>query len=119
MVYVISQNGQPLMPTENHAKVRILLKNNKAKVIKRCPFTIQLAYDSTNYTQDITLGVDSGSKHIGLSATTRSKVLFESDVELRNDIVNLLSIRRQNRRTRRNRKNHYRKPRFNHRRRKE
>ena len=119
MVYVISQNGQPLMPTENHAKVRILLKNKKAKVIKRCPFTIQLAYDSTNYTQDITLGVDSGSKHIGLSATTRSKVLFESDVELRNDIVNLLSTRRQNRRTRRNRKTRYRKPRFNNRRRKE
>ena len=119
MVYVISQNGQPLMPTENHAKVRILLKNKKAKVIKICPFTIQLAYDSTNYTQDITLGVDSGSKHIGLSATTRSKVLFESDVELRNDIVNLLSIRRQNRRTRRNRKTRYRKPRFNNRRRKE
>ena len=119
MVYVISQNGQPLMPTENHAKVRILLKNKKAKVIKKCPFTIQLAYDSTNYTQDITLGVDSGSKHIGLSATTRSKVLFESDVELRNDIVNLLSIRRQNRRTRRNRKTRYRKPRFNNRRRKE
>jgi N6-L-threonylcarbamoyladenine synthase len=118
MVYVISQNGQPLMPTENHAKVRILLKNKKAKVIKRCPFTIQLAYDSTNYTQDITLGVDSGSKHIGLSATTRSKALFESDVELRNDIVNLLSTRRQNRRTRRNRKTRYRKPRFNNRRRK-
>ena len=119
MVYVISKNGQPLMPTENHAKVRILLKNKKAKVIKTCPFTIQLAYDSTNYTQEITLGVDSGSKHIGLSATTKSKVLFESDVELRNDIVNLLSARRQNRRTRRNRKTRYRKPRFDNRRRKE
>lgn len=118
MVYVISQNGQPLMPTENHAKVRILLKNKKAKVIKRCPFTIQLTYDSTNYTQDITLSVDSGSKHIGLSATTRSKVLFESDVELRNDIVNLLSTRRQNRRTRRNRKTRYRKSRFDNRKRK-
>ena len=119
MVYVISKNGQPLMPTENHAKVRVLLKNKKAKVIKTCPFTIQLAYDSTNYTQEITLGVDSGSKHIGLSATTKNKVLFESDVELRNDIVNLLSIRRQNRRTRRNHKTRYRKPRFDNRRRKE
>ena len=107
------------MPTENHAKIRILLKNKKAKVIKRCPFTIQLAYDSTNYTQDITLGVDSGSKHIGLSATTKQKVLFESDVELRNDIVNLLSTRRQNRRTRRSHKTRYRKPRFNNCRRKE
>ena len=119
MVYVINKNGQPLMPTENHAKVRILLKNKKAKVIKTCPFTIQLAYDSTDYTQDISLGVDSGSKHIGLSATTKSKVLFESDVELRNDISNLLSTRRQNRRTRRNRKTRYRKPRFDNRKRKE
>ena len=119
MIYIISKNGQPLMPTENHAKVRILLKNKKAKVIKRCPFTIQLAYDSTNYTQDITLGVDSGSKHIGLSATTKDKVLFESDVELRNDIVDLLATRRQNRRTRRNRKTRYRKPRFDNRKQKD
>lgn len=119
MVYVISQNGQPLMPTENHAKVRILLKNKKAKVVKRCPFTIQLMYNSTTYTQDVTLGVDSGSKHIGLSATTKDKVLFESDIELRNDIVDLLSTRRQNRRARRNRKTRYRKPRFNNRRRKD
>ena len=37
MVYVISKNGQPLMPTENHAKVRVLLKSKKAKVIKTCP----------------------------------------------------------------------------------
>ena len=119
MVYVISKNGPPLMPTENHAKVRVLLKSKKAKVIKTCPFTIQLAYDSTHYTQEITLGVDSGSKQIGLSATTKDKVLFESDVELRNDIVNLLSTRRQNRRARRNRKTRYRKPRFDNRRRKE
>lgn len=119
MVYVISKNGQPLMPTENHAKVRILLKNKKAKVIKRCPFTIQLLYESTTYTQEITLGVDAGSKHIGLSATTKHKVLFESDVELRNDIVDLLSTRRQNRRTRRNHKTRYRKPRFNNRKRKD
>lgn len=107
------------MPTENHAKVRILLKNKKAKVVKRCPFTIQLMYNSTTYTQDVTLGVDSGSKHIGLSATTKDKVLFESDIELRNDIVDLLSTRRQNRRTRRNSKTRYRKPRFNNRRRKD
>ena len=119
MVYVISKNGQPLMPTKNHAKVRILLKTKKAKVVKRCPFTIQLTYDSTNYTQEITLGVDAGSKHIGISATTDDKVLFESDVELRNDIVDLISTRRQNRRSRRSRKTRYRKPRFNNRKRKE
>lgn len=117
MVYVLSSDGHPLMPTENHAKVRVLLKNKKAKVVNRCPFTIQLAYESTNHTQEITLGVDAGSKHIGLSATTEDKVLFESDVELRNDIVDLFSTRRQNRRSRRNRKTRYRKARFDNRRR--
>ena len=96
-----------------------MLKTKKAKVVKRCPFTIKLTYNSTNYTQEITLGVDAGSKHIGISATTEDKVLFESDVELRNDIVDLISTRRQNRRSRRSRKTRYRKARFNNRKRKE
>ena len=104
MVYVLSYTKQALMPTENHAKVRVLLNTRKARVIKRCPFTIQLLYKSTTYTQDITLGVDAGSKHIGLSATTDKKVLFESDVTIRNDIMKLLSARRELRRSRRNRK---------------
>lgn len=119
MVYVLNRNGRPLMPTENHAKVRVLLREGRAKVIKRCPFTIQLLYESTNYTQKISLGIDAGSKHIGISATTKDKVLFESDIELRNDIVDVLSTRRQNRRSRRNRKTRYRKPRFHNRKRKE
>lgn len=85
MVYVLSKTGQPLMPTENHAKVRVLLKQQKAKVITNCPFTIQLLYNSTDYAQPISLGIDAGSKHIGLSATTDKKVLFESDVTIRND----------------------------------
>ena len=119
MVYVINKNGQPLMPTENHAKVRVLLKSGKAKVVKKCPFTIQLLYDSTNHTQKVTFGVDSGSRHIGISATTKDKVLFETDAELRNDIVDLLSTRRELRRSRRNRKTRYRKPRFDNRKRKD
>lgn len=113
MVYVLNENGQPLMPTENHAKVRVLLKQGKAKVVNNCPFTIQLLYSSTNYTQPVTLGVDAGSKHIGLSATTEDKELYAADVELRNDIVKLLATRRESRRSRRNRKTRYRKPRFN------
>lgn len=117
MVYVLNVNGQPLMPTENHAKVRILLRQGKAKVVNNCPFTIQLLYSSTNYTQPVTLGVDAGSKHIGLSATTEDKELYAADVELRNDIVKLLAARRTSRRSRRNRKTRYRKPRFNNRKR--
>ena len=119
MVYVLNCDGQPLMPTDRYGKVRHLLKEGKAKAVNRCPFTIKLLYKSTNYTQNITLGVDSGSKHIGLSATTESKEIYAADVELRNDIVDLLSVRRQNRRTRRNRKTRYRQPRFDNRRRKD
>ena len=119
MVYVLNNNGQPIMPTKNHAKVRILLKQGKAKVIHRCPFTIQLLYHSTSYTQNITLGVDAGSKHIGISATTEDTVLFEADVAVRNDITELLATRRELRRTRRNRKIRYRKPRFDNRKRKD
>ena len=115
MVYVLSQNGQPLMPTENHAKVRVFLKQGKAKVVQRCPFTIQLLYESTTHTQKINLGIDAGSKTIGISATTDSKVLYEAEVVLRNDIVELLSGRRALRRSRRNRKTRYRKPRFDNR----
>lgn len=105
------------MPTENHAKIRLLLKNKKAKVIKRNPFTVQLLYEVGNYIQPISLGVDAGSKHIGLSATTKDMVLFEADVELRNDIVDLLSSRRALRSSRRSRKTRHRKARFNNRKR--
>ena len=56
MVYVISKSGKPLMPT-NNGKARILLKNKKAKVVMVKPFTIQLNYKTTEYTQSVTLGV--------------------------------------------------------------
>lgn len=113
MVYVLNIEGKPLMPCKE-AKARKLLKENKAKIYKKEPFTIQLLFICENQTQDITLGVDTGSRHIGLSATTKEKELYAADVELRNDIVDLLSTRRQNRRARRNRLR-YRKPRFNNR----
>ena len=47
-VYVISKDGQPLMPTTRFGKVRRLLKNKKAKVIRSCPFTIKLLYEPEN-----------------------------------------------------------------------
>lgn len=72
-------------------------------MVRRTPFTIQLLYDSSEYIQPITLGVDAGSKVVGLSATTEKKELFVSEVALRDNIPELLSTRRQNRRTRRNR----------------
>lgn len=113
MVYVLNIQGNPLMPCKE-AKARRLLKNFLAKIIKRTPFTIQLLFECENKTQNITLGIDAGSKTIGVSASTEKQELYSAEVVLRNDIVDLISSKKQNRRTRRNRLR-YRKPRFNNR----
>ena len=112
MVYVLNKYGKPLMPTTRYGRVRRLLRKGLAVVVDYRPFTIQLTYDTPNGVQEVSLGVDAGTKHIGLSATTKKKVLFEAELLLRSDIVEKLSTRREFRRTRRNRKTRYRKTRF-------
>ena len=118
MVYIIDIDNNPLMPTERHGHVRRLLRDGKACVVKRTPFTIKLNYRTTTYVQEVRLGIDAGTQHIGVSATTKSKELFSSEVVLRKDIVDLLSTRREQRKTRRNRLRH-RKARFHNRKRKD
>ena len=112
MVYVISKTGKPLMPCQN-VIARLLLKNKKAKVVKKCPFTIKLLYDSTEYTQSLTLGVDTGSGTIGAAVCDDSgNIVYMSQVGVRNDIKGKMDQRRLYRRNRRNRKTRYRKARF-------
>jgi RRXRR protein/HNH endonuclease len=110
-VYVLNCYAEPLMPCQPR-KARLLLKAGKAKVVKRVPFTLQLLYGSSGYKQEVSLGIDAGTQHIGVSATTQKAVLFEAQVTLRTDIEELLATRRQLRRARRNRKTRYRKKRF-------
>lgn len=113
VVYVLNQNGQPLMPTVRFGKVRRLLRDRKAKVIRRCPFTIKLLYEpETKIVQDCYCGVDTGSKHIGVAVVGNDKVLYQSQTELRDDIKRKMDSRRMYRRSRRNRKTRYRKARF-------
>ena len=112
--YVLNKRGEPLMPC-SPGKARILLKQQKACVVKRTPFTIKLLHGSAGYKQPITLGVDAGSKHVGLSASTEKRELYSEEFTPRNDVVELLSTRRQNRRSRRYRKTRYRAPRFDNR----
>lgn len=120
-VYVISKDGQPLMPTQRFGKVRRMLNQKEAKVINRCPFTIQLLYKTETFvTQPVEAGDDAGSNHNGLSAVAvypngKEADVYASEVQMRDDIVKLLSTRREFRRSRRNRKTRYRKPRFNNR----
>jgi len=101
VVYVISKDSKPLMPTKRHRKVRRLLKQGLAKVVRREPFTIQLLYDTTTYTQPVIAGMDTGSKTAGVSAITDKQKLFSIEVELRQDIKKLLLERREYRRNRR------------------
>lgn len=107
------------MPTERCGKIGYLLRHGKAHVVSRVPFVVQLDYDSTTYTQDVNLGIDAGSKHIGVSASSEKKEMLAAQVELRSDIVKLLSTRRELRRNRRNRKTRYRKARFDNRKKKD
>lgn len=113
LVYVLKQNGQPFMPTARFGKVRRLLQEGKAKVVRREPFTIKLLYEpETNVAQECYCGVDTGSKHIGVAVVGNNKVLYQSQTELRSDIKKKMDRRCAFRRNRRYRKTRYRKPRF-------
>ena len=74
-VLVIGQNGRALMPTTTR-KARILLKENKASVVCRHPFTIHLWYKTGCATQEGSIGIDTGSQHIGVGVTCRDKVIL-------------------------------------------
>lgn len=101
------------MPTKNGGKVRYLLKQKKAKIVRREPFTIQLLYETTDYTQDVALGIDTGSQHIGLSASTEKEELIAIEARPRGrEVVKNLADRRMCRKNRRARKTRYREPRF-------
>ena len=77
-VYVVSKNGKPLMTTKRFGKVRRLLKSGRAKVICRKPFTIQLLYETTEYTQKLILGIDPGGRDIGFAVRKANGELIEA-----------------------------------------
>ena len=87
VVFVVDKKNKPLMPCKPK-KAKKLLKRGLAKVIRLTPFTIQLKYLSSRYIQDITLGVDAGSKYIEISAASKKQVLIETEVKIRTDIKN-------------------------------
>ena len=109
-VFVKNKHGNPLMPCSPR-KARILLKNGKARVLTRSPFTIQLKFGSSGYKQDITLGIDTGHNDVGISLVSESKELYSAVAKMRNDISEKMTNRRMYRRNKRNRLR-YREPRF-------
>ncbi|MCK5017253.1 MAG: HNH endonuclease, partial [Candidatus Peribacteraceae bacterium] len=109
----LNMRGQPLMPTTQQ-KANKLLKQGNAKAVKRTPFTIQLKYATGETKQPITLGIDSGYKHVGFSAVSGKGELISGELKLRVDVSKRIQDRAMYRRTRRN-KLWYRKPRFDNR----
>ena len=115
MTYVINFDNKPLMPCTN-VIARLLLKQGKAKVKYKTPFTIKLTYQTTTHTQDLTDGMDSGSSKIGNAVVdNKGNVLYLSQVEIRNDITDKMKQRNKYRRNRRNRKTRYRPARWSNR----
>jgi len=96
------------MPTTPR-KARVLLKEGKAEVVQRNPFTIRLLYKSGNATQPVTLGIDSGYLNIGFSVVTKKEELIAGEVKLLDGMVERNQERIMYRRNRRNRLWHRRK----------
>ncbi len=55
--FVVSMKGKLLMPCSER-KARILLKEGKAKIFQRHPFTIWLLYPTGENVQPVSIGVD-------------------------------------------------------------
>ena len=110
LIYVLNLNNMPLMPC-TACKAKKLLKSGKAIVVKFKPYTIKLNFECENKTQEVTLGIDSGSKFIGFSAVSSDKELICGTLILDNKTSGRMEEKKIYRRKRRN-KLWYRKSRF-------
>src|SRR5437867_1247555 len=96
LVYVINQNGHPLMPC-TPAKARKLLRDGKARLKHQCPFTIQLAWGCEEHVQEVVLGIDKGSHATGLSCVSRGKILLSGEIHHRQNVKEQIDDRRATR----------------------
>jgi 5-methylcytosine-specific restriction endonuclease McrA len=118
-VFVVDTNKQPLNPVHaGHA--RILLSSGKAAVYKRYPFTIILKTAVKEpQLEPLRLKIDPGSKTTGLALANDAtgQIVFAAELTHRGDAIKKsLDSRRAVRKSRRQRKMRYRKPRFANRR---
>jgi hypothetical protein len=114
-IYVLDIAGKPLMPTHKPGKVRHMLNDGRAIIVNYYPFTIKLTYVTTNYVQPVTLGIDAGSVHIGVSASTEKKELYSAEIDLRSKEMSKLIEKRTEARGKRRYNLRYREPRFDNR----
>ena len=121
-VFVIDTKKQPLNPV-HPGWARLLLKEGKAAVYRRYPFTLILKNDIPEpQVQPLRLKLDPGSKTTGIATVNDAsgEVVFAAELTHRGQAIReSLQSRRASRRSRRARKTRYRKPRFHNRRRKQ
>lgn len=112
-VFVLDTNKKPLTPCRP-VRARQMLSEGRAAVYRRFPFTIILKEAlSEAEPSPVTLKVDPGSKTTGIVLVQDGKVIFAAELEHRGQqIKDALEKRRAIRRSRRNRKTRYRKPKF-------
>ena len=115
-VLVLDNQKQPLMPC-CPARARQLLRDGKAAVFRRYPFTIVLKGRQGGEIQPVSLNVDPGSKNTGIALVAlfqggHAALYGQHIVHRGQQIRDALENRRATRRSRRNRKTRYRKPRF-------
>lgn len=100
-VYVLDQEGKPLMPTCRFGKVRRMLKSGQAKAVSTLPFTIRLTYKpKTQSRQAVVVGFDPGRTNIGLAAVREDGTcLYRAHCTTRNkEIAKLMKDRLASRR---------------------
>lgn len=112
-VFVLDANKTPLDPC-HPATARKLLRDGKAAVYRRFPFTIILQREIDNpVVQPVTLKVDPGSKTTGMALVQDGKVIFAAELTHRGQAIrDALESRRAVRRGRRQRNTRYRQARF-------
>mgnify|MGYP003818342097 CR=1 FL=1 len=111
-VFVLDTEKKPLAPC-HPAVARKLLKQGRAAVLRRYPFTIILKEAKEATPQDIRLKIDPGSRVTGMAILHKNKVIWAAEIEHKGKQVRAKMLqRRQLRRGRRYRKTRYRKPRF-------
>ena len=111
IVYVIDSEEKPLLPT-NGARARILLKKGNAIVYSVEPFTIRLKRKVDDPVGEFKVGIDDGTKKVGISVAYEDKIVFAGNIELRQDVHRKMLQRLQYRRSRRSRKVRHREVKF-------
>ena len=114
MVFVIDTNKQS-QPMVHPAEARKLLRDGKAAVFRRVPFTIILKEERPPAEKSYRIKIDYGSKHTGLALLDGNKAVWLGQIEHRTNIKSLLDKRRGYRRRRRSANLRHRKPRFDNR----